>query len=251
MLLNVLALVNRSSRVSDADVRHMADAFTAQIARDFAPAWGRVPTNVLAVPAAKQLATVPSLAIVDSPDVADALGYHTDDGGTYDGFIFVDPVLDAGGTVLGDPSNPSAPCVASVGSHEALELIGDPTCSAWADCGGTRTVGGVAFREVAWEAADAVEGDGYVIDKSGVPPVVVSNFVLLTWFDPLVPAGTKVDHLGKLAAPFTMDAGGYMAVRGAPGDETQVFDERAPAWRRALRRSHARRDRYKRARVRV
>lgn len=49
----------------------------------------------------------------------------------------------------------------------------------------------------------------------------VSNYVLPSWFDPN--GKYPYDRMGLLKAPLTMTAGGYMIVRDAAGNETDVF----------------------------
>ena len=239
----LLAFVNHSARVTDAQVSVIAAAVQLQYARDFAPAHDLVAMQMIAVAKGHSAPTgARVLGVIDKADLDGAYGYHTDEGGSYDGFLFVDPVLDNGGTVLGNPSRPGDPCVASVGAHEAMELGADTTCNKWADCGAEITLRGVSFREVAWEVSDAVEGDGYIVNV-GRQPVCVSNFVLPAWFDPLAPRGTRRDFMGKLHASFSMDDGGYMAVRDGARNEREVFGEAMPAWKRTLKSSIARRAR--------
>jgi hypothetical protein len=235
--------VNHSARAKDADLAKIAAAITLQDAQHFSPSWGLVPSTVIAVPKGHTVPIAAHIAVIDKPNLADALGYHTDDGGIYDGFIYVNPVLDNGGTILGDPAHPSLPCLASVASHEVLELRGDPTCNRWIDCGQEITEqDGTTFSEVADEVCDPCEEDGYAVHVvvGGVPAVVVvSNFVLPAFFDQLAPAHAKRDWLGRLHGPFMMDAGGYMAVRDGAGQETQVFGDRVPEWKRELKRAQS------------
>ena len=91
-----LAVVNRSSRFSDADARTSARACAAQLKLHVAPFWDMVPASVVVyadpgeVPDGADL-----LVILDDADQAGALGYHdeTPDGKPY-GRVFVAPVLD-------------------------------------------------------------------------------------------------------------------------------------------------------------
>jgi hypothetical protein len=132
------------------------------------------------------------LLIVDNPDVANALGYHdVDPRGMPYGRVFVDPVLDNGGSALGDKGDPSL-SVSAVLSHEVLEWWYDPACNDWADRGRT---------SVAKELCDPVEADWYRIDG-----VAVSNYVLPAWFNPLDKVG-PFDRLGKLTKPVHDDQG--------------------------------------------
>ena len=102
------------------------------------------------------------------------------------------------------------------GSHEVVEEEGDPTCDQYADMGNGQ--------QVAKESADPVEGDSYPISVTvgnETRDVPVTNYVLPSWFDPKGVA--PFDRMGKLTAPFTMTAGGYMIVRAADGSTSDVF----------------------------
>ena len=144
--------------------------------------------------------------LLDDPDQAGDLGYHTEDpGGRPYGRVFARPVLTAvGGSVLSGGLS-----VASVLSHEVVEFFIDIGCNLWADRGdGTY---------VAYEACDPVEEDSYpvqVADSTGAEVTVsVSNFALAAWFDPMATVpGTQYDWLKKLVAPLQVAPGGYVVV---------------------------------------
>jgi hypothetical protein len=154
--------------------------------------------------------SIPML-IVDNPGVANALGYHdVDPQGVPYGRVFVDPVLDNGGTVLGTGGDPSL-SVSAVLSHEVLEWWYDPTCGDWADRGRS---------SVAKELCDPVEQDYYLIDG-----VAVSNYILPAWFNSLDKVG-PFDAMGKLTKPFSMTKGGYW-IEMADGGVRQVFADGA------------------------
>ena len=240
----ILAILNKSKVVTNAEALQMTAACDLQLRRDVAPAWGMLPFEVkfyVAKPPTKAL----KLVIFDDADQADALGYHSDgpDGFPY-GRVFVKPTMDAGAKVLTGPGS-----VASVLSHEVIELFLDPECNRWAD--------GLDGNSYAFELCDPVEADGYDINK-----VNVSNFVLPPWFDQNPPKGSKFDFLGKLKKPFTMTKGGYVVFR-AYGKEKNVFAKlnlqfgaKYPEWKKpgkahAAARSARRNARTKTAAVRV
>ena len=240
----ILAILNKSKVVTNADVARMTAACDLQLRRDVAPAWGMLPFEVkfyVTKPPTKAL----KLVLFDDADQADALGYHSDgpDGFPY-GRVFTKPTMDQGAKVLTGPGS-----VATVLSHEVIELFLDPECNRWAD--------GIDGNSYAFELCDPVEADSYVIDG-----VTVSNFVLPPWFDQNPPKGSKYDFLGKLKKPFTMTAGGYVVFRSY-GKEKNVFarlnlqfGENYPEWKKpgkafAAARSARRDDRTKTAAVRV
>ena len=228
------AVVNRSTLVSDADCYTMWRATSEQLRLHVAPAWGMLPMESVFVTTAGQ---VPEgyypVYVLDDPDMANALGYHTEDpGGKVYGRVFAAPVLKSGGTVLTGDSSVSATL-----SHEVIELFVDISVNLWADRGDNTLV--------AFEAADPVEQDSYAIrvpDSTGqLVDVSVSNFVLQAWFDAEATApGTQYDWLRKVAAPLQMTAGGYVVVWDlATGKVDQVFASEAGRQRfAALRPKH-------------
>lgn len=204
-MTTTLAIINESKRLSAADVAKMVSAVHGQAIHDAAPLLGlHVPTF-----ASKATKSAVTLLIVDNPDVAGALGYHdVDPQGNAYGRVFVDPVLDNGGSALGDKGDPSL-AVSAVLSHEVLEWWVDPFCQLWADAG---------TKSVAYEVGDPVQGDSYMVNG-----VSVSNFVTPAWFNPKAEHG-PYDAMGKVSKPFTLTPGGYW-IEMADGKVKQVFAE--------------------------
>lgn len=212
-----LAVVNASTLVSDNDVKTAWLAVKNQTWYHFCPNWGDRFVDSVFVPKG---GAVPEecypIYVLDSPDVASALGYHTEDpGGKVYGRVFAQPVLSNGGTALSGSLSISA-----VLSHEVLEAIADLHVNLWADRD--------AASQVAFEVGDPVESDFYSVhsaDASGHTVMVsVSNFVLPAWFDPLAATPGRFDYMNKTAGPFQMSTGGYTVVRDlATGKVTQVF----------------------------
>lgn len=218
-----ICLVNKSTLVGNPDVQTMARAIATQVRHHAAPLWGLLPPPVTYLASE---ADAPDgswvVAVLDDADQADALGWHTEDqGGLIYGRVFARPVLDNGGDALRKPLS-----VASVASHEVLEILCDPRCNLWADVGNGQ--------HVAVEVADPVESDSYGVHVPGAGTVTVSNFVTPAWFDPLAGSGAQVDFLHRLTAPFTLTPGGYVVVQEA-GKVSQVFGEAYPEWRRATK----------------
>lgn len=214
-----IAVLNNSSRVGDADAATMTAAVATQVVHHAAPIWGLRGPTVAFVPGTQPPPGVHVISIVDTLDGAPqgALGYHTEDpGGRQWGVVAASPVLDAGMQVLtGDWS------LASVLSHEVLEMLCDPACNLWAADGNGRAY--------SYEVCDPVEAPTYEVTG-----VSVSNFVLPTWFDPQASPGAKFDHLGVLQAPFSIAKGGY-AVYLEAGAEQQVYGDQFPGWRKAMK----------------
>lgn len=217
-----IIVINKSTVVRNADVQTMARACAAQINLHAAPAWGKTPIPVI-YSSTPQDAAPGSwvIAILDNPDQANALGWHTESQGeVIFGRVFAKPVLDNGGAVFS-----GALSISSVLSHEVVETFCDPNVNLWADSGR-----GYA---IALEACDPVESDSYGITVE-TTTVQVSNFVTPRWFDPQARHSTGLDYLGKLSAPFTMTKGGYW-VQEKEGRVSQKFGETFPEWKKALK----------------
>lgn len=227
----LIAVVNTSSLCTNTDVETMCQAIQIQLDLHIAPAWNAKPATIKFYSDPK---TVPGYAwlinVMDNPDVAGALGYHSEDNDKVDAFIFCKPVFDNGGSALWSNAGFT---VSSVLSHEVAEAFGDRFANAYVD--GPTIPQGSTY---ALELADAVESDSYEIDVNGIK-VLVSNFLFPSWFNPQATSALNMpfDYMKKLSAPFTMSPGGYMIVRaGGPGSETQVFGEHIPEWRKNLKR---------------
>ncbi|HXZ71673.1 MAG TPA: hypothetical protein VEH31_12520 [Streptosporangiaceae bacterium] len=216
----LIAILNQSTLVSNADAAAMTEAAAAQVRFDAAPIWDRAPAAVVfytdpsAVPAAAH-----GIAIVDTiqNQPQGVLGFHTEDqGGKLWGVVAAKPELDNGAKVTtGDWS------VSSVLSHEVLEMFIDPNCNLWANNGN-----GSAY---SLEVCDPVEAPTYTVKG-----VSVSNFVTPSWFDPLAAATAQFDKLGQLHAPFSILKGGYVVYESA-GQEQQKFGDQFPGWRREMK----------------
>ena len=216
----LIAILNQSTLVTDADAQTMTQAVASQVQLDAAPLWDRAPavlefcTDASAVPAAAH-----GIALVDTiqHQPQGVLGFHTENhGGKLWGVVAAKPELDNGGQVLtGDWS------VSSMLSHEVLEMFIDPNCNLWANDGK-----GLAYSV---EVCDPVEAPSYTV--SGVS---VSNFVTPSWFDPLAASAAQFDKLGELTAPFSILKGGYLVYQSA-GQEKQQFGDKFPEWRKEMK----------------
>lgn len=218
----IIALQNHSKRITDEQAYAIASACDLQLRLHVAPAWGRIPPSVGFAPAKGQPPEASRvILLVDDPDVPNVLGYHdVDANGHPYGRVFVAPTLDNGGSIL-----TSSNSISVTTSHEACELFGDASANYWADAPDGKSY--------ALELGDACEGDSYPIPVHGTL-VSVSNFLLPAWFEKVPEEGRRFDYLGKLTAPFTMDAGGYM-IFFKGGAVEEVFAERYPIWKKELR----------------
>lgn len=226
-----IVVVNRSTHVKATEAVAMLNAVSRQLVRHFCPAWGLAVPSLVYVPTGSEVPAGSHVVTIADSDGGgeDYLGYHSEEsGGKYYAVVFAEPVLDNKGVVLFDKKVPQNTSVASVLSHEVLEMLVDPYVNLW--CEGPEIAAG---NQYAFEVCDPVEGGSYVVDGgTGKLPVSVSNFVFPEWFDALAKTGGRFDQLARLSRPFSMDAGGYMVVRSGE-KSSEVFGETYPAWRRA------------------
>lgn len=196
-----IAVVNLTKGLSDLDVELMAEACNAQVV-EAAGRWGIAPTPVVfyAKPDGLPAVECRLMAILDSLDIDQALGYHNDVAGSIYGKVLNQGPVDTCTTL----------------SHECLEMLIDPTCLEWRP-----------FKngmEVAYESCDPVQADSYAkeAEVAGIKrDMVLSNYILPDWFNA---AGVgPFDRMGKLSAPMTMSPGGYLIVRDRSGNESNVF----------------------------
>jgi hypothetical protein len=195
-----IAVVN-SSALPNVDVCFMVEAVAYQVI-ECAKFWGIAPMacSFYATVAGLPAADVHIIEIVDDLDQPGALGYHTDVAGV------------EYGRVLAQGAATSITL-----SHEALELLCDPTCDQWRPRGdGT---------QVALEVCDPVEGDSYGVVTTVLGEdrtVDLSNYVLPAWFKPGA-TGVAVDRMHTAPGPFTMTPGGYQVIIDTDGSEQDVF----------------------------
>lgn len=188
--MSTLAILNRSTVLTDQDVKSAVPSFQQQVSHDFAPLWGRD----------AQLEFVPKghtpppgswwVVILDDSDQAGALGYHdlTKEGLPLSKvFAATDRQYHLNWTVTA--------------SHEILEMLGDPLINLTALQQSSDHNG----RLYAYEACDAVEADELGYEVNGV---VVSDFVTPDWFIPL--KNQQYDFKKHLKAPFQLASGGYI-----------------------------------------
>ena len=218
-----VAILNRSTLLTDEQVRPVAAALQQQAARDYAPAWdSEVPTVgfVDQAPAG----AIWQLVLLDDTDQAGDLGYHE---------------LTASGLPLGRVFvRTDQQCGLNwtiTASHELIEMLGDPDLDRLTSC----TAGGQDM-QTALELCDPVEDDqfGYAIDG-----VMVSDFVLPSYYRPS--GAAPFDFCNHLTAGVpAMLSGGYLAVQPAAGGAwSQIYGQRSPADRARLPRPRGRLDR--------
>lgn len=217
----MIAVVNKSTKVSGPDVHTAVRACAHQLRYDAAPIWGKAPVPVIYYTDESHAPPGSWLILVfDDADQAGVLGWHSEGpNGLPYGRVFVNPVLDNGGDVL--TKNLS---VASVLSHEVLEAFVDPSVNYSAD----------DFNGGVWalEVGDPVESYSYIVPVSvggHVVDVTVSDFVTPAWFDPQNSQG-PFDMTDQATHPFHVTPGGY-----AIKNNNAVWGDKYPKWRQELK----------------
>lgn len=202
-------VINKSTLVTDADVKTWTAACARQVREHVAPAYGLPPVKVAFLSAASHApAGAWVITVLDDADQAGDLGWHTEDSaGRIYGRVFARPCLDYGVPV------------STTLSHEVVETFCDPDVDQWRDTG--------RGYSVAYEACDPVEGDSYPIDG-----VAVSDFVTPYWYMERPPSGADFGATrwlpgGAALAPFDLASGGYYVRRWPDGREDQEFGRKA------------------------
>lgn len=218
------AIVNESkdASITPAILEQISAAIERQLFEHYAPFWEaqgapvRVYTSLSQVPTSSAI-----VAILDSPDVANALGYHdvTPDGRPY-ARIFWEPIRGSGGDLFASNNSLSVTI-----SHEVLETIGDPYASFW----GVDPSTGIFY---ALELCDSVEAESYVVDG-----IQVSNFVGPRFFrtGPGPYDWLSQQGIGTLTKPFETAKGGYQIVAKSYANVHQIFGKDYPEWKKATK----------------
>jgi hypothetical protein len=180
-----ISVVNFSNLLEDS-VQTAIRAINRQIQEDFAPIWGAV-WDLRLHGSSFNADDIDSLVeefvqgeavlyIVDEAHLPGAAGYHALNGREIPyGFVFVT-----------DPNDWTVTL-----SHEALELIIDPTVNVLVPGPDPRPDRQNNIVLHTYEVCDAVERTSYLIDE-----VRVSNFITQQWFFPDDAPGTRNDFLG-------------------------------------------------------
>lgn len=185
-----IAVQNLSTVCTDDEVKGIVAAVQKQITHDFYPAWGVNARLRFVAKNAKMPSGAWQIAVLDTSDQADALGYHDI---TAEGLPL--------GKVFAKSDKDSGYKVSVTFSHEALEMLGDPDINLCAEVDNNGS-----GRLYAYEMCDPVEADklGYDIDG-----VTVSDFVLPAYFESFRTSGPFAFKT-SLPGPFTLAAGGYL-----------------------------------------
>lgn len=187
-MLNQVALISETKKISLADLSKVSAAIQKQVSRDLAPIWNIEAT----VDAFDALEDVPlgywQLIIKDNiPYSAAGIHLNSDNGQPYALVQYADdwPLTT---------------------SHEALEMLVDPS--------GSRTVAtnspkpGQGRVLVLVEVSDPSEAAKFGYSVNGV---LVSDFYTPNFFDPVAAPGVRYSYTGAIKAPRQVLEGGYIS----------------------------------------
>lgn len=229
-----IALVSVSNRLTGEELEAMSNAIKIQLSRDICPAHGLAVPGWVFYDKMKDVKEDESAIVIgDRADVEGALGYHAEDLKAMPyGKVFVDLILDNGGSSIGDPNRPERSSISATLSHEVAELLFDPWCNGWSQ-GPVLPQGSLYGQEL----GDPVQDGQYFIGDVAASPIGVSNFVYPQWFN--IGQTTKspvYDKMCVLHAPFTRTPGGYFIVSNGR-KETALMGEAMPEWLKELKTS--------------
>lgn len=223
-----IAIANLSTVVSDDEVRHYVAAIQ-QFMPAFCSAWGLPHVAVGFVPReTPPPGGMRRQLVADDSDQMGALGYHEQD---TDGF----PI----GYTFARTDRMYGTSISATLSHELWEMLGNPYIDLMVDA--------PDGRRFPRENADAVEADEncLVITMPDGPNVLLSDFVLPSYFDFGAPEGPFYDYGMKLKRPIpAMLPGGYLAFQTPEGTWGQL-DARTTPRARAQTRPHVLSRRYR------
>jgi hypothetical protein len=207
-----VVVVNESTLLSEVQAWNITWALSYQARFQFGPAWQSA-SNVIYMPKGAKVPTGAwILHLLDTADVAGALGYHDEDGSEVPySRVFVKTAQENGQQA------------SEVASHELTEMLVDPhvDATAW-DPKGSRLY--------AFEVGDPCQGNGYDVGapEGRATGVLVADFVLPGWMDPNTPPGQQTDYRGALRGPFALGPQGYVSYTSAlPPTWQQQLGEKA------------------------
>lgn len=191
--VQVVYIQNKSSFVSDAELRNDIPAFQAATTKDFAPLW-HIDAKLVFLERSKAVpAGAESITLVDKGPVKGALAYHELVNGVADAIVYTGVAKFYG-------------YAWSVGlTHELWEMLVDSPAGA----GSVDAVQGSDGKVWAQEIADPCEADSQGYDRAGAngKPVRISDFVTERWFG--AQSLGPYDFMNHIQKPLEILPGGY------------------------------------------
>jgi hypothetical protein len=223
--MTTIAIINRSTVMTDAEVKAITAALKIQVKRHFAPIWGVDASLVFVGKHQKPARNAWWLLVLDNTDQADLLGYHD-----------LTPKARPLGKVFAKTDQESDLIPSVTISHELLEMLVDPEIN----------LGAQVNRQIyAYEVCDPCGDDEFAYK---VRDVWVSDFVTPDWFRPTTGLAGPFDYRRHITRPLTLLKGGYYQhIALASGARWQEKNAHRAGARQHLR-SVGRRERRRRAR---
>ena len=205
----MIAIINESSVLTDDEVKRYVAAYQVQVDEHFGPVWGMA-AELQFTPrsAITTVANEWQLVFLDDTDQAGALGYH-------DETAAGKPL----GKVFAGTDKKYGTSASVTGSHELLEMLGDPTISTAIT---EYDANGNVSALLAYEACDATEDDSYGYQIDGV---LVSDFVYPSWFGGI--EAQHFDFLNHCSRALEVLSNGYIGKWTPSGGWGQVNGEKA------------------------
>jgi hypothetical protein len=235
MELSAIAIVNKSTRVTDAQGKQIVAALNSLLPT-FCTNWNIVKCVASYVTKTGTTSVKSKITLMDSADPSlnlptGVLGYHDINSSDNPfGTIIVNAVLSYGGTILSG----NGLSVSQTICHEVFETLVDPTANRWWDDG--------ISSFWAAEVCDAVEGNvvkvnvpaaqivqtiatgKFIKQAASTVSVSMSDWILPAWSDHNSLRG-PYNHNNTLTLPFTIDRNGY-GIKASLGSMDTSFGEK-------------------------
>lgn len=200
MSVQPIAVINMSSKVSDAQVNTMVQALNTMLPQ-FCTSWSVRATSCTAFSKNQNPNILYKIYISDIPDVAGVFGYHDDTNAVPYGKVFVNPILQSKGGGILTGTLPNAATVSQVLAHEVFELLIDANANTW-------WLNPTSTGFYAAEVCDPVQGNVVKVTVNN-QQVWLTDYILPKWTDVQYKTG-PYNYLNTLRAPLTADKGGYI-----------------------------------------
>lgn len=197
------ALISETDKVDLSEVAVIAAAIQKQIARDVFPFW-KIHAFISAFSSLDDLPKGYWPIIIRDDIRSGATGVHCDELGAPYALV-----------------SSKSPILSKTCSHEALEMITDPTGNYCIDSYSIEESRNSEIVDYLVEICDPCQAQSYKIDK-----VEVSNFVTRRYFDKEHIDGVQYDFLCTFSRPRDLIAGGYLSWRNSDGDWKQKYHKR-------------------------
>lgn len=209
-----VAVLNRTTQVSDEVVQKVVAALQTQIHRDFAPVWGIDAELTLVARGAEPEAGSWWLLIQDESEFPSVIAFHTL---TPEGLPLV--------KVAVVTAQQSGFWWSMAASHDLMEMLANPRVNLTVYDSADGFKGRLYIREV----CDPVSNVNCAYDIDGT---VVSDFVYPAWFESFrKPGSAQFDHAGHLNAPYEIAPGSYVTsceVKESSGWQQRFLAEVVP-----------------------